>query len=64
MQNIVIAGFGFMGGMHAQVYAELPDAKPMNRVTSAEISGRIMKLMNFKAPAALGESAGMTMLSM
>jgi predicted dehydrogenase len=27
MQNIVIAGFGFMGGMHAQVYAQLPDAK-------------------------------------
>ena len=27
MQNIVIAGFGFMGGMHAQVYAQLPNAK-------------------------------------
>jgi predicted dehydrogenase len=24
MQNVVIAGFGFMGGMHAQVYARLP----------------------------------------
>jgi len=27
MQNIVIAGFGFMGGMHAQVYGKLAGAK-------------------------------------
>lgn len=27
MQNILIAGFGFMGGMHAQVYAKLKAAK-------------------------------------
>ncbi len=27
MQNIAIAGFGFMGGMHAQVYGQLANAK-------------------------------------
>jgi predicted dehydrogenase len=27
MQTIIIVGFGFMGGMHAQVYSKLPRAK-------------------------------------
>ena len=39
-------------------------ANPMKRVTEADTSGRITKSMNASAPAALGESAGITMLSM
>ena len=39
-------------------------AKPMKRVTEAEISGRMTKLMNASAAAGFGESAGITRLSM
>ena len=46
MQNIMIAGFGFMGSTHAQVYAELKQAKltaifDRDRKSAAAMAGRI-----------------------
>ena len=51
MQKIIIAGFGFMGGMHAQVYRQLPAARlaavvDKNKATAT----RAMAKLGIKAP--------------
>ncbi len=38
MQKIAIAGLGFMGQMHAQVYAQLPDAE-LTAIVDADLEG-------------------------
>ena len=51
MQNIIIAGFGFMGGMHAQVYRQLPAARIAAVVdTNKTAAGRAMSKLGVKAP--------------
>lgn len=51
MQNIIIAGFGFMGGMHAQVYRQLPAARLTAVVDSNKAAaGRAMTKLGVKVP--------------
>jgi predicted dehydrogenase len=51
MQNILIAGFGFMGGMHAQVYRKLPSARIAGVVDShPALARRAMDKIGLKAP--------------
>src|SRR5580698_7521442 len=38
MQNIIIVGFGFMGGMHAQVYSQLARATVVAIVDTNRLS--------------------------
>ena len=51
MQNIVIAGFGFMGGMHAQVYGRLPQARLIAIVDSNRAAATAnLKKFGLKTP--------------
>ncbi len=51
MQNIILAGFGFMGGMHAQVYRQLPAARLTAVVdTNQAAAARAMAKLGVKAP--------------
>ncbi|MEO5804687.1 MAG: Gfo/Idh/MocA family oxidoreductase [Verrucomicrobiota bacterium] len=51
MKNIAIAGFGFMGSMHAQVYQSLPEARLVGVVDSrVEVAKESLKKLGIDAP--------------
>ena len=51
MQNIILVGFGFMGGMHAQVYRQLPAARLVAVVDNNKAgASRAMAKLGIKAP--------------